>query len=87
MDWWSNCLRAYCSFAGHIPSCIGSHAGLPRPQSCSRYHRHWDDGRYADASGCGNETASDLQQMRDFIINSTRYWAQEYHVDGFRFDL
>ncbi|MDE6299710.1 MAG: type I pullulanase, partial [Muribaculaceae bacterium] len=51
------------------------------------YHRHWDDGRYSDASGCGNETASDLQQMRDFIINSTKYWADEYHIDGFRFDL
>ncbi|MDE6009539.1 MAG: type I pullulanase [Muribaculaceae bacterium] len=51
------------------------------------YHRHWDDGRYSDASGCGNETASDRQQMRDFIINSTKYWADEYHIDGFRFDL
>ena len=51
------------------------------------YHRHWDDGRYSDASGCGNETASDLQQMRDYIINSTKYWAEEYHIDGFRFDL
>lgn len=51
------------------------------------YHRHWDDGKYSDASGCGNETASDLRQMRDFIINSTKYWAQEYHIDGFRFDL
>lgn len=51
------------------------------------YHRHWDDGRYSDASGCGNETASDLKQMRDYIVNSTKYWADEYHVDGFRFDL
>ena len=51
------------------------------------YHRHWDDGRYSDASGCGNETASDLQQMHDYIINSTKYWADEYHIDGFRFDL
>ncbi len=51
------------------------------------YHRHWNDGRYSDASGCGNETASDLQQMRDYIINSTKYWADEYHIDGFRFDL
>ena len=51
------------------------------------YHRHWDDGRYSDASGCGNETASDLQQMRDYIINSVKYWADEYHIDGFRFDL
>lgn len=51
------------------------------------YHRHWDDGKYSDASGCGNETASDRQQMRDYIINSTKYWADEFHIDGFRFDL
>ena len=51
------------------------------------YHRHRNDGSYSDASGCGNETASDLQQMRDYIINSTKYWADEYHIDGFRFDL
>lgn len=51
------------------------------------YHRHWNDGRYSDASGCGNETASDLEQMRNYIINSTKYWAEEYHIDGFRFDL
>ncbi len=51
------------------------------------YHRHWDDGRYSDASGCGNETASDRQQMRDYIVNSVKYWADEFHIDGFRFDL
>lgn len=51
------------------------------------YHRHWNDGRYADASACGNETASDRRQMRNFIINSVKYWATEYHIDGFRFDL
>jgi pullulanase len=51
------------------------------------YHRHWDNGNYSDASGCGNETASDRQQMRDFIIYSVKYWATEYHIDGFRFDL
>lgn len=51
------------------------------------YHRHRNNGSYSDASGCGNETASDLQQMRDYIINSTKYWADEYHIDGFRFDL
>lgn len=51
------------------------------------YYRHREDGSYSDASGCGNETASDLQQMRDFIINSVKYWADEYHIDGFRFDL
>lgn len=51
------------------------------------YYRHRPDGSYSDASGCGNETASDRQQMRDFIINSVKYWAKEYHIDGFRFDL
>lgn len=51
------------------------------------YYRHWKDGSYSDASGCGNETASDRRQMGDFIVNSVKYWAQEYHIDGFRFDL
>ncbi len=51
------------------------------------YYRHRADGSYSDASGCGNETASDRQQMRDFIVNSVKYWAKEYHIDGFRFDL
>lgn len=51
------------------------------------YYRHREDGSYSDASGCGNETASERQQMRDYIINSVKYWAKEYHIDGFRFDL
>ena len=51
------------------------------------YYRHRKDGSYSDASGCGNETASERQQMRDFIVNSVKYWAKEYHIDGFRFDL
>lgn len=51
------------------------------------YYRHRPDGSYSDASGCGNETASERQQMRDFIVNSVKYWADEYHIDGFRFDL
>lgn len=51
------------------------------------YYRHREDGSYSDASGCGNETASERQQMRNYIINSVKYWASEYHIDGFRFDL
>lgn len=51
------------------------------------YYRHRPDGSYSDASGCGNETASDRKQMSDFIVNSVKYWADEYHIDGFRFDL
>jgi pullulanase len=51
------------------------------------YYRHRADGTYSDASGCGNETASDRKQMGDFIVNSVKYWAKEFHIDGFRFDL
>ena len=51
------------------------------------YYRHREDGSYSDASGCGNETASDLPQVSDYIVNSVKYWADEYHIDGFRFDL
>lgn len=68
----------------HTAGNDGSNFELTAP---GYYHRHWDDGRYADASGCGNETASDHKQMQDYIINSTKYWAEEYHIDGFRFDL
>ena len=44
-------------------------------------------GDWANASGCGNETASERQLMRQFMIESVRYWVTEYHIDGFRFDL
>ncbi len=68
----------------HTAENDGSNFELTAP---GYYHRHWDDGRYSDASGCGNETASDRGQMRDYIINSVKFWAKEYHIDGFRFDL
>ncbi|MDE5969220.1 MAG: type I pullulanase, partial [Muribaculaceae bacterium] len=51
------------------------------------YYRYRDDGSYSNASGCGNETASDRKQMQNFIVNSVKYWVNEYHIDGFRFDL
>lgn len=52
------------------------------------YYREWKkDGSYGNASGCGNETASDRAMMRKFIIESVTWWVQEYHIDGFRFDL
>ena len=51
------------------------------------YYRKRADGTYSDGSGCGNETASEKPLMRAFIIESIVYWAQEYHIDGFRFDL
>lgn len=51
------------------------------------FYRHKPDGSYSDASACGNETASERAMMRKFIVESVVYWAKEYHLDGFRFDL
>ena len=51
------------------------------------YYRHWQDGSYADAAACGNETASERAMMQKFMIESVTYWTKEYHVDGFRIDL
>ena len=51
------------------------------------FYRLNPDGSYANGSGCGNETASDHEMMRRFMVESVCYWAREYHIDGFRFDL
>ena len=51
------------------------------------YYRQKTDGSFSNASACGNETASERPMMRKFMIESLKYWVQEYHVDGFRFDL
>ena len=51
------------------------------------FYRKDDEGNFANASGCGNETASERAMVRKFIVESVCYWANEYHVDGFRFDL
>ena len=51
------------------------------------YYRKTEEGTYSNGSGCGNETASDKPMMRKFMEESVRYWFDEYHVDGFRFDL
>ena len=51
------------------------------------YYRQDEEGNYSDASACGNETASDRYMFRRYMIDSVVYWAKEYHVDGFRFDL
>lgn len=51
------------------------------------FYRHNPDGSYSDASGCGNETASEREMVRRYIVESVKFWAREYHVDGFRFDL
>ena len=51
------------------------------------FYRKTADGAYSNGSGCGNETASDQPMMRKFMIESVKYWINEYHIDGFRFDL
>ena len=45
------------------------------------------DGSYSSGSGCGNDTASERSMVRKYIVDSVCYWADEYHIDGFRFDL
>ena len=51
------------------------------------YYRMTSTGVYSNGSGCGNETASERRMFRNFMIQSCLYWVNEYHVDGFRFDL
>lgn len=51
------------------------------------YYRQDENGEYSDASACGNETASERYMFRRYMIDSVIYWAKEYHIDGFRFDL
>ena len=51
------------------------------------FFRMREDGSFADGSACGNETASDRGMMRRFMVESVCWWVEEYHIDGFRFDL
>ncbi len=51
------------------------------------YYRQTKDGKFSNATACGNETASERPMFRKFMLESMKYWVQEYHVDGFRVDL
>ena len=51
------------------------------------FYRQTKDGKPANGSGCGNETASDRAMMRKYMVESVLYWINEFHIDGFRFDL
>ncbi len=51
------------------------------------YYRYNEDGSLANGTGVGNDTASERKMMRKFMVDSTVYWAKEYNLDGFRFDL
>ena len=68
----------------HTYDVMGCSLGRVVPQY---FYRLNEDGTYANGSGCGNETASDHEMYRQFMVQSVCYWAREYHIDGFRFDL
>ena len=51
------------------------------------YYRMTASGTYSNGSGCGNETATERRMYRNYVIQSCLYWINEYHIDGFRFDL
>lgn len=51
------------------------------------FSRISEEGNYSNGSGCGNDTATERSMVRKYIVDSVNYWADEYHIDGFRFDL
>ena len=68
----------------HMGSAIGSNFDVLFP---GYFFRYSDNGSLSNGSGCGNETASNHQMFRKFMIDSCVYWAKEYKLGGFRFDL
>ena len=68
----------------HTWNIDGSNFQRTRPDY---FYRKNADGTYSNGSGCGNETASEREAMREFMVESVNYWVEEYHIDGFRFDL
>ena len=68
----------------HTFSIDGSNFQLTRPDY---FFRKNADGSWSNGSGCGNETASEREAMRRYMVESVKFWVDEYHIDGFRFDL
>lgn len=68
----------------HTAKSNDSHFNLIAPDY---YYRYDNNGNFSNGSGCGNEIASDREMVKQYIIDSVTYWAEEYHIDGFRFDL
>ena len=71
---------------------VYNHTGLTENSNFNQlvpgyYYRQTADGKISNATGCGNEVASEREMVRKFILESVKYWVKEYHVDGFRFDL
>ena len=62
--------------------------GDAEPADAAKYGEAYDGtGKLSNGSGCGNETASERKMFRKYIVDPVSYWAKEYHIDGFRFDL
>jgi pullulanase len=77
---------------GVIMDVVYNHTGLTKESNFNQlcpnyYYRTKPDGKFSDASGCGNETASDKPMFKMFMIESLKHWVKWYDVDGFRFDL
>lgn len=88
-------VAAFANNANHtriIMDVVYNHVSSPSTNAlsytCPKYYfRLNDDGSYREGSGCGNEIRSEAPMMRKFIINSLKFWATEYKIKGFRFDL
>ncbi|MGB3465504.1 MAG: type I pullulanase, partial [Cyclobacteriaceae bacterium] len=75
-----------------IMDVVYNHTGATKDSNFNQlypgyYYRLTEDGKFSNASACGNETASEKPMMRKFMLESIRHWIEEYHIDGFRFDL
>lgn len=68
----------------HTGATVDSNLNLAVP---NYYYCQNSKGGFSNGSGCGNETASERAMLRKLIVDSVFYWAKEYHIDGFRFDL
>lgn len=68
----------------HVYSAVDFCVNKIVPGYFSRMDEH---GNYSNGSDCGNDTASERSMVRKYIVDSVKYWADEYHIDGFRFDL
>jgi len=77
---------------GVVMDVVYNHTGASNTSDFSKvvpgyYYRYNENGTFSNGSGTGNETASDRAMVQRYIIDSVKYWTQEYHIDGFRFDL
>jgi pullulanase len=77
---------------GVILDVVYNHTGRIRSSAFNQtvpgyFYRQNRDGTFANASGCGNELATERAMVRKYVVDSLKYWAEEFHIDGFRFDL